>query len=225
MSKKVILWFVLMLIVVFIAWVIIINVGDNKKQYEVIKEGDKTLYLIDEVKYEIVDDSNTILIDTNQGIMIADLYPNIAPITVKNFKKLVSERFYDNLVFHRVIKDFMIQTGDPTATGTGGSDKTIKGEFKENGVDNPLSHKRGILSMARRGANPETEDTRNSASAQFFIVHKDHTDLDGKYASFGLLLHGYSVLDEIASSQTDENDKPVSDQVIKQIRFVSEYKG
>ena len=155
--------------------------------------------------------------------MIAELYPDIAPITVANFKKLVSEKFYDGLLFHRVIKDFMIQTGDPTATGNGGSEENIKGEFSNNGVDNDLSHKRGVLSMARRGGNPDTEETMNSASSQFFIVHKDSDFLDGKYAAFGLLLHGYDVLDKIAETITDENDKPTTDQVLKSVKFVSVY--
>ena len=224
MSKKVILWFILMLIVVFIVWVISINIKDNKMNYEIVKEGDKTLYRINNVNYEIVDDSNTIMIETSRGIMILDLYPDVAPITVKNFKKLVSEGYYKDMIFHRVIKDFMIQTGDPTGTGNGGSEETIKGEFSANGVKNDLSHKRGILSMARRGGYPETEETYNSASSQFFIVQKDYTSLDGNYAAFGLLIHGYDVLDKIAESQTDENDKPVKDQELKQIVFVDVYR-
>ena len=223
MSKKVILWFIIMLVVVFIAWIIIINVKDNKKNYEIIKDGDKTIYRINNVNYEIVEDSNTILIDTSRGIMIADLYPDVAPITVKNIKSLIKEEFYKDLIFHRVIKDFMIQTGDPTGTGNGGSEKEIKGEFSENGVKNSLSHKRGVLSMARRGENPDTEETMNSASSQFFIVHKDSDYLDGKYAAFGLLLHGYDVLDKIAETITDENDKPTTDQVLKSVKFVSVY--
>ena len=224
MSKKVILWFVLMLICVFIAWIVIININDNKPNYELIKEDGKTLYRINNVNYEIVDDSNTVMIETNKGIMIAELYPDIAPITVKNFKKLINEEFYKDFIFHRVIKDFMIQTGDPTGTGSGGSMEEIKGEFSENGVKNELSHKRGILSMARRGGNPDTDETRNSASSQFFIVHKDYPSLDGKYAAFGLLLHGYDVLDKIAETQTDEYDKPLSDQVLKRIVFVDVYR-
>ena len=159
------------------------------------------------------------------GIMIAELYPNVAPITVKNFKKLVSEGFYSNFIFHRVIKDFMIQTGDPTGTGNGGSEETIKGEFEINGFKNNLSHTRGVLSMARAGANPETEYTMNSASSQFFIVHQDSTYLDGNYAAFGKLLNGYDVLDKIANVKTDENDKPLIDQVLKNIKFVKKYEG
>ena len=225
MSKKVILWFILMLIIVFIIWVIILNVNDNKKNYEIIKEGDKTLYRINNVNYEIVDDSDSIMIETSKGIMIADLYPDVAPKTVKNFKSLIKEGFYKDFIFHRVIENFMIQTGDPTGTGSGGSEKTIKGEFSENGVNNSLSHKRGVLSMARQGSTPETEETYNSASSQFFIVHKDSTHLDGKYAAFGLLIHGYDVLDKIATTPTDENDKPLTDQVLKDIKFVSIYQS
>lgn len=115
----------------------------------------------------------------------------------------------------------MIQTGDPLGTGIGGSDENIKGEFSENGIENNLSHTRGVLSMARRGGNPETEETMNSASSQFFIVHKDSTYLDGKYAAFGKVINGMSVVDDLAISQTDENDKPLSDKVIISIRFVS----
>ena len=156
--------------------------------------------------------------------MIASLFPDVAPITVANFKKLVSEKFYDGLIFHRVIKDFVIQTGDPTGTGTGGSETKIKGEFKINGFENTLSHKRGILSMARKVGNPDTEETRNSATSQFFIVQKDTSYLDGDYASFGLLLHGYDVLDSIASVETDKYDKPLEDITIKQIRLVDVYR-
>ena len=157
------------------------------------------------------------------GVIKAELYPEIAPITVKNFKKLVANKFYDGLTFHRVIKDFMIQTGDPTATGSGGSNETIKGEFKINGVENNLSHTRGILSMARAGATPETEATMNSASSQFFIVHKDSDFLDGNYAAFGKVIHGIEVVDKVAEVSTNENDKPLVNQVMNSIRFVKEY--
>ena len=193
--------------------------------YETRKEEDNTVYEIEESEYVISEEeTDLVMIEVEDiGIMIAELYPNIAPITVKNFKKLVGEKFYDGLIFHRVIKDFMIQTGDPTATGTGGSDEKIKGEFSINGVENDLSHKRGILSMARAGSNPETKETMNSASSQFFIVHKDSEYLDGKYAAFGKLINGYDVLDEVAKSLTDENDKPINEKKIKKIRFVSIY--
>lgn len=190
------------------------------------KDG-KTVYNIENKKYiESDKETNLIKIDVkDKGIIIAELYPDVAPITVENFRKLVNDKFYDGLIFHRIIKDFMIQTGDPLGTGIGGSDETIKGEFSENGVENNLSHTRGVLSMARRGGNPETEETMNSASSQFFILQKDSTYLDGKYAAFGKVINGMSVVDDLAISQTDDNDKPLSDKVITSIRFVSLLKG
>ena len=140
-------------------------------------------------------DNNIVEIDIQDyGKIVIELYPDMAPITVKNFKKLVSEEYYDGLIFHRVIKDFMIQTGDPTGTGTGGSEETIKGEFLANGFNNRLSHTRGVVSMARKGANPETSATLNSASSQFFIVQKDSTYLDGKYAAFGKVVSGIEIV-------------------------------
>ena len=186
------------------------------------------VYEIENTKYVLSEEkTNLVMIEVkNYGIMVAQLYPEIAPITVENFKKLVSEKFYDNLTFHRVVNGFMIQTGDPTATGGGGSDEEIKGEFSLNGVPNDLSHTRGVLSMARRGApegEEETEEIMNSASSQFFIVHQDSQFLDGSYAGFGKLLNGYDVLDKVARIATDEYDKPIVDQVILKIRFLKDY--
>lgn len=149
----------------------------------------------------------------NGGIMRLELYPDIAPITVKNFLDLVNNGFYDGLIFHRVINNFMIQGGDPTGTGMGGSENTIKGEFAQNGVKNDLSHTRGVISMAR-------SQSYDSASSQFFIVHQDSTYLDGSYAAFGKMVDGYDVLDEIATTPTDSSYKPLADQVIKSIRVV-----
>lgn len=160
----------------------------------------------------------------NGHIILIVLSNSDAPKTIANFQKLVSEKYYDGLIFHRVIENFMIQTGDPTGTGSGGSEKTIKGEFAINGVKNDLSHTRGVISMARRGpsgSNPETADTMNSASSQFFIVHQDSTFLDGKYASFGRVFAGLDVIDEIATVETDNYDKPLTDQKIKSIRFIT----
>ena len=190
--------------------------------YELEEVNGKMIYNIDGKKYEETEEKTTLVkIEVeNHGAMIAELYEDKAPITVANFQKLISEKFYDGLVFHRVIEDFMIQTGDPTATGTGGSDENIKGEFSLNGVNNEISHVRGVLSMARRGANPDTEETMNSASSQFFIVHKDSDYLDGSYAAFGKLVAGYDVLDKVAESQTDYYDKPLKDQKMLSIRFV-----
>ena len=122
----------------------------------------------------------------------------------------MSEGFYDGLIFHRVISGFMIQGGDPMGTGYGGSKETIKGEFAANGVKNPISHKRGVISMAR-------SQMPNSASSQFFIMHQDGEFLDGNYAAFGHVVEGIEVVDEIASVATDPRDKPLNDVVIKSI--------
>lgn len=198
---------------------------EKKMNCSTEKVNGKTIYNIENEKYiESEEATNYIKIDVNNyGIMIAELYPKVAPITVENIKELIKEKFYDGIIFHRVIKDFMIQTGDPTGTGMGGSEKEIKGEFEINGIKNNISHTRGVLSMARRGSNPETEDTLNSASSQFFIVHQDSNFLDGSYASFGKLLNGYDILDKIATTSTDQNDKPLNDIKMNSIRFVTLY--
>ncbi len=143
----------------------------------------------------------------------ADLYPTIAPKTVENFVKLIKEKFYDGLIFHRVIPGFMIQGGDPLGNGMGGSKETIVGEFKQNGFVNNLNHTRGVLSMAR-AMNP------NSASSQFFIMHANAPHLDGSYAAFGMVTKGMEVVDKIANEKTDFRDKPLKDQRIKSIRVV-----
>ncbi len=139
------------------------------------------------------------------GVMKGELYPDIAPITVANFKKLADEHFYDGLIFHRVIPGFMIQGGDPTGTGMGGPGHTIKGEFAMNGVQNDLKHTRGVLSMAR-SMNP------NSAGSQFFIMHADAPHLDGSYAAFGLITEGLDVIDKVASVDCDFQDRPLQEQ-------------
>ena len=148
----------------------------------------------------------------NGDVMEAELYPSIAPETVKNFVKLIEEKFYDGIIFHRVIPGFMIQGGDPKGNGTGGSKETIKGEFDANGFRNTLKHTRGVLYMAR------TYDP-NSASSQFFIMHKDAPHLDGQYAAFGKITKGIEVVDKIASVKTDFRDKPKTPQVMKTIRL------
>lgn len=139
-----------------------------------------------------------------------ELCPDKAPITVENFLKLVGEGFYDGLIFHRVIKDFMIQGGDPTGTGMGGAKDKIKGEFLMNGVPNSISHERGVISMAR-AQNP------NSASSQFFIVHKNSPFLDGQYAAFGKVVEGMEAVDEIANADTDIQDRPKNDIRMKRV--------
>lgn len=153
-----------------------------------------------------------ILITMENGDEIkAELYPETAPKTVENFLKLVDEKFYDELIFHRVIKGFMIQGGDPTGTGMGGSKDTIVGEFRANGFQNDLAHTRGVLSMART-------NMPNSASSQFFIMHQDAPHLDGQYAAFGKVVEGMEAVDKIASTKTNWQDKPLKDQRIKTIR-------
>lgn len=145
--------------------------------------------------------------------MEAELYPDVAPITVENFVSLIKEDYFKGIIFHRVISGFMIQGGDPTGTGMGGSSKTIKGEFLANGVVNNLKHERGVLSMAR------TNDP-NSASSQFFIMHQDAPYLDGQYAAFGKITKGIEVVDEIANVQTNAMDKPLVDQRMKTIKLI-----
>ncbi len=139
-----------------------------------------------------------------------ELYPEAAPITVKNFVKLVSEGFYDGLIFHRVIPGFMIQGGDPEGTGMGGAKEKIKGEFLSNGVKNDIKHTRGVISMAR-------SMMPNSASSQFFIMHADAPHLDGNYAAFGNVVEGIEVVDEIAAVECDYNDKPIKEQRMKRV--------
>ena len=146
----------------------------------------------------------------NGGIIKAELYPNIAPNTVKNFISLVNEGFYDGVIFHRVIPGFMIQGGDPTGTGTGGPGYAIKGEFTQNGFENDLQHTRGVLSMARSG-NPD------SAGSQFFIMVEDAPHLDGSYAAFGMVIEGMETADKIVSVETGANDKPIEEQKIKSV--------
>lgn len=141
----------------------------------------------------------------NGGIIKLELYPDIAPESVKNFISLANAGFYDGLIFHRVIGGFMIQGGDPTGTGSGGPGYSIKGEFSANGVDNTLSHTRGVLSMAR--ATPF-----DSAGCQFFICHADSTFLDGQYAAFGKVIEGMDVVDAIAAVPTDYFDRPKQEQ-------------
>ena len=144
----------------------------------------------------------------NGGIIKAELYPEIAPNTVNNFISLINKGFYNGVIFHRVIPGFMIQGGDPTGTGMGGPGYSIKGEFTMNGFRNDLHHSRGVLSMARTMAP-------NSAGSQFFIMHEDAPHLDRQYASFGKVIEGMDVVDQIANTRTDRNDKPKEAQVMK----------
>ena len=163
----------------------------------------KNLFVKENKKEELLTGTIKVEIDVKDyGIIKLDLDANTAPITVTNFVNLINDKFYDGLTFHRIMKDFMIQGGDTDHNGTGGSDKTIKGEFSSNGVENNISHTRGTISMARSSGD------NNSASSQFFIVHKDSTFLDGNYASFGHVTEGMDVVDKIAEISkfaTDDN--------------------
>ena len=175
---------------------------------------DKTAVDISKVSVT-TEKTDLVMIDVEgYGKILVRLYANIAPKTVANFQKLVSESYYDGVIFHRVIKDFMIQGGDgQNGDGTGGSSEKIKGEFTSNGFTNNLTHKRGVISMAR------TNDP-DSASSQFFIVHKDSSHLDGQYASFGYVVSGMDVVDAIAAVETNSNDKPTTEVKMNSIKFV-----
>jgi peptidyl-prolyl cis-trans isomerase B (cyclophilin B) len=144
------------------------------------------------------------------GKIKAELYPDLAPITVANFEKLINEHFFDGLIFHRVISGFMIQGGGYDSNMQPKESESIKGEFTANGIENPLEHTRGVLSMART-------QVKDSASSQFFIMHQDSPHLDGQYAAFGKVTEGMDVVDKIASVQTDSGDRPTTPQIIKTI--------
>ena len=186
--------------------------GEEKIVKEEILEG-----IVDGYKFTVTDEvTDRVRIQMNNGdIMLAVLSNSQTPITVENFKNHVQKGTYNGLIFHRVIEDFMIQGGDPTGTGYGDdSIPTIKGEFATNGVPNDMKHTRGVLSMARSQAP-------NTASTQFFIVHKDSSHLDGSYASFGKVFAGLDTLDKIATVETDGHDRPLKEQKIKSIKFVT----
>ena len=146
----------------------------------------------------------------NGDIMKAELYPEIAPVSVNNFISLINKNFYDGLIFHRVIRGFMIQGGDPEGSGCGGPGYSIKGEFSGNGVENNLKHTEGVLSMARSMAP-------DSAGSQFFIMHKNSPHLDGQYAAFGKVIEGMDAVNRIAEAETDYMDRPVKEQIMKSV--------
>ena len=146
----------------------------------------------------------------NGDVIKAELYPDIAPVSVNNFISLIQKNFYDGLIFHRVIKGFMIQGGDPEGSGMGGPGYSIRGEFAQNGYPNDLKHTAGVLSMAR-SMHP------NSAGSQFFIMHADSPHLDGAYAAFGKVIEGLENVNKIAETATDYSDRPLEDQVMKTV--------
>lgn len=151
----------------------------------------------------------------NGDEIIAELYEDIAPITVQNFKDLIMDEFYDGLIFHRVINGFMIQGGCPDGTGMGGPGHNIKGEFASNGVKNDLKHDRGVLSMAR-------SMDKDSGGSQFFIMHENSPHLDGEYAAFGKVIEGMDAVDKIAETKTGAMDRPIEEQKIKKITIIEE---
>lgn len=178
-------------IIVILILILVLNIFINKKNDE--KENENLLTGKHYVEITV----------KNYGKIDLELDADVAPITVTNFINLVNDNFYDGLTFHRIIDGFMIQGGDPLGNGTGGSDKTIKGEFSDNGVNNSISHVRGVISMAR-------SNSYDSASSQFFIVHEDSTFLDGKYAAFGKVTSGMDIVDKLAKVKVEDDNGTVS---------------
>ena len=200
MEKKNVIFVVSIIVIIVLLLVINILVNDKKEKNDMKDLLTGKHYVEMKVK--------------DYGTIELELDRDVAPITVTNFINLVNSKFYDGLTFHRIIDGFMIQGGDPLGNGTGGSSKTIKGEFSENGVKNSISHVRGVISMAR-------SSDYNSASSQFFIVQKDTTSLDGQYAAFGKVISGMDVVDKIAKVKVEDDNGTVSKEnqpVIESIR-------
>lgn len=191
-------------IIVILILILVLNIFINKKNDE--KENENLLTGKHYVEITVKD----------YGKIDLELDADVAPITVTNFINLVNDNFYDGLTFHRIIDGFMIQGGDPLGNGTGGSDKTIKGEFSDNGVNNSISHVRGVISMAR-------SNSYDSASSQFFIVHEDSTFLDGKYAAFGKVTSGMDIVDKLAKVKVEDDNGTVSKEnqpIIESIKVI-----
>lgn len=172
------------------------------------------------VGLSLAESPNTVLVSMkikDMGTIKLELYPDKAPQTVANFVSLAKSGYYNGLIFHRVIKGFMIQGGDPTGTGMGGPGYSIKGEFGANGFKNPISHKRGVISMART-------NIPDSAGSQFFICHQDSEFLDNNYAAFGMVTEGIEIVDSIAETPTNDNDKPINDIIIDSITIDNDVK-
>jgi len=172
--------------------------------------------LLDVPYQEYFNETNPRIVITfdNYDPIILELFPAVAPLTVAQITALVERNFYDGIIFHRIIAGFMIQGGDPTGTGGGGSGQQITGEFVANGVPNRLRHWRGVLSMAR-------SSDMNSASSQFFIVHQDANFLDGQYAAFGAVIQGFDTLDALATVETNAQDRPLDDVVMRSVRLMA----
>jgi len=187
--------------------------SNNKDKSENSNSDSNTSSAAEETEPFVYDGTNPLVTITMEdgGVIIAELYPDIAPNTVYNFISLIQKGFYDGLIFHRVIPGMMIQGGDPNGTGTGGPGYVIKGEFTNNGFENNLKHERGVLSMARRSS------PLDSAGSQFFIMVDEYPSLDDNYAAFGKVLYGMEVADRIVSTQRDSSDKPFKAQVMKSV--------
>ena len=218
MKKKV-------LSILFILFITLtITACNDSKQEEKSKTGNEEKIVKEEILEGIVDNykftvteeiTDRVRIQMNNGdIMLLVLSNKDTPKTIANFKKLVNEKFYDGLTFHRVSPGFVIQGGDPEGTGLGGSEENIKGEFEANGVKNDMSHERGVISMARNSYDMK------SASSQFFIMIEDNASLDGSYAAFGRVFAGLDVVDKIASVEV-KGETPVKPPIIKSIRFIT----
>lgn len=229
MNKKVIISAIVLVLVVAVVF-IAIKASQNKNAQTIENNSAEALNSTQETETTRQPNSNeekTNMYSTGKhhakmevkdyGAIELELDADIAPITVANFAKLVNEGFYNGLTFHRIISGFMIQGGDPGGNGTGGSGETIKGEFSENGVENNISHVRGVVSMARSSAN-------DSASSQFFIVHEDSTFLDGQYAAFGKVTSGIEIVDKICEDTQVEDDngtvKKANQPIIESITMI-----
>jgi peptidyl-prolyl cis-trans isomerase B (cyclophilin B) len=195
----------LFLIIMVLFTIIVAGCGTTSEKDPAEGSTEKSAYPKDIKENPIV----TMTMENNKEITI-ELYPDVAPNTVANFVSLIEDKFYDGLIFHRVIPEFMIQGGDPSGNGTGGPDYAIKGEFSSNGFDNTLKHDRGVLSMAR-------SQSPDSAGSQFFIMVANSPHLDGEYAGFGKVTDGMDVVDDIVSVDTNDADKPLKDQKIKEV--------
>ena len=210
-----------LLLVIIITLSIFISCNDNEgssgKKHVAPKMSDLDMTELSDVDMAVATDEvadHVIIFVEDYGRIVVRLFPDVAPETVENFKNLVSQKFYDGLIFHRVIEDFMIQGGGVTQSYTQKESASIKGEFSSNGVKNDLLHYRGVLSMARTSV-------KDSASSQFFIMHKTSPHLDGDYAAFGYVLAGMDVVDKIAVVETNGSNMPLEDVIIESIRFAN----
>lgn len=215
------------LVAIIVGAIVLANALSNRVVYDLASKKSYTVsdtatnYVKLNVSYTTDDGTR------HNGDIIVKLDPTNAPITVANFQKLVGEGFYDGLIFHRVIENFMIQGGDPDGNGTGGSDQDIKGEFSANGVNNTILHERGVISMARSGEQRDAYGNivdygYDTASSQFFIVHETSPHLDGQYAAFGHVVFGMTSVDGIASVATNSsNNKPLREAKIESAVFVN----